>query len=260
MDISSNQDTKSLVDIRLKLELNSTHKACDLFNHLQVLRNLRPRPGLTEQFRHVSEKMSRMVHEAVWGPRDLTDSDDDTACALLYEILDVELRWMVSNSDDWLYNAATLEQMRWSLRENGFTHLQTSHGAPTVNLPWLFPEEPQCLVLLASPESQLEFKSFDDDSGLGSDIQEPVVTFAPLFTVLPHSDVPQANRLHSVVERTSQDGGGNSALLDSQQEQATVFLEELQSNPEISTTAFVPPRTIQSQLKFAPTTVSVNTD
>ena len=125
---------------------------------------------------------------------------------------------------------------------------------------WNFTEESQRLVLLASPESQLEFKSFDGDSGLGSDIQEPVVTFAPLFTVLPHSDVPQANRLHSVVERTSQDGGGNSALLDSQQEQATVFLEELQSNPEISTTAFVPPRTIQSQLKFAPTTVSVNTD
>ena len=153
-----------------------------------------------------------MAHEAVWGPRDLTDSDDDTACALLYEILDVELRWMVPNSDDWLYNTATLEQMRWSLRENGFTHLQTSHGAPTVNLPWLFPEEPQCLALLASPESQLELKSFDDDSGLGSDIQEPVVTFAPSDTVLPHSDVPQANHLHSgVSEETSQDGGGNSA-------------------------------------------------
>ena len=251
MDNSTKQDIKRLVDIRLKLELNSTHKACDLFNHLQFLRSLRPRPGLTEQLRHVSEKISRMAHEAVWGPRDLTDSDDDTACALLYEILDVELRWMVPNSDDWLYNTATLEQMRWSLRENGFTHLQTSHGAPTVNLPWLFPEEPQCLALLASPESQLELKSFDDDSGLGSDIREPVFTFAPSVTVLCHQYTAQTNHLRSgVYEETSQDGGGNSAPPLSHQEQSAALLDESHNYP-----AFVPQQMTQCQPKQASTTV-----
>ena len=105
-----------------------------------------------------------MIHEGWRGLKQCADRD--TAEALYYEILEIELDWIDPNSDDWLYNTGILEQIRWSLRERGFTHLKTSQNAPTIDLGWSFPTQTQRLAQLAFPESQLELESFADDSGL----------------------------------------------------------------------------------------------
>ena len=132
MDSSTKTVLGYLNDIRLKLGTNQKHSARDMFGYLQNLKAIDPSLGLTQFFRNISEKMCRMIHEG-WCALN-QQADRDTATALYYEILEVELDWIDPNSDDWLYNTGILEQIRWSLRERGFTHLKTGQNAPIIDL------------------------------------------------------------------------------------------------------------------------------